>query len=54
MHRAGPALPETAAEARIVELEIIAQRIQKRHVGIVDLDRLRLAVDMELDRALGR
>ena len=45
MHRAGAALAEPAAEARIVQAKLVAQRVEQRHVGIVDLDRPRLAVD---------
>jgi len=49
MHRAGAALAEPAAEARIAQAEVVPQRIQQRHVGIVDLDDLRLAIDVKLD-----
>src|SRR6266581_3845290 len=47
MHRAGAALAKPAAEAWIVELELIAQGVEQRHVGIVDVDRARRAVDGE-------
>ena len=47
MHRAGTALREPAAEMRIVEPEIVAQRIEQRHVGI-GIDRVDLAVDVEV------
>ena len=48
MYRAGAALAQTAAETRIVELQIVAQRIQQRHVG-VGVDRVLLAIDIEDD-----
>ena len=47
MNRAGAALAEPAAEARPVQPEIVAQRVEQRHVGIVDGDPDRLAVDVE-------
>ena len=34
MHRAGAALREPAAEMRIVEADVVAQRIEQRHVRI--------------------
>ena len=46
MHRAGAALRESAAEMRIVEPEIVAQRIEQRHVGI-GIDGMALAVHVE-------
>jgi hypothetical protein len=46
MHRAGAALREPAAEMRIVQAEIVAQRVEQRHVG-VDIDLVLLAVDVE-------
>src|ERR1019366_6207740 len=49
MHRAGAALAEPAAEARIVEAELVAQGVEQGHLGIVDLDRVRLAVDREVE-----
>ena len=54
LHRAGAALTEAAAEARIVELELIAQGVEQRHVGIVDLDRARRAIDGECELDHGR
>jgi hypothetical protein len=47
MHGAGAALREAAAEMRIVEPEIVAQRVEQRHVGI-GVDRLDLAVHVEI------
>src|SRR5262245_56502880 len=49
---AGAALAEAAAETRIVQAEVIAQRIEERHVWVVDLDCLCLAIDNERE-ALG-
>src|SRR5260370_3398519 len=46
MHRAGAALGEPAAEVRIVEAEIVAQRIEQRHVRI-GIDRMGTAVHVE-------
>src|SRR6185436_15530659 len=47
MHRAGATLTKAAAEARIVELKLIAQRVEQWHCGIVDCDRMDLAIDIE-------
>src|SRR5262249_50437943 len=47
MDRASAALREPAAEARAVQREVVAQRIKQRHVGIVDGDPDRLAVDVQ-------
>ncbi len=47
MHGTGAALREPAAEMRIVEAEIVAQRIEQRHVGI-GVDRVDLAVHVEI------
>src|SRR6266550_1699800 len=47
MDRAGAALPEPAAESRIDQAQLVAQGIQERHGGVIDLDRSRLAVDVE-------
>src|SRR5436190_23181532 len=47
MDRARTALAEAAAEARPMQFEIIAQRIEQRHVGVVDRYRDRLAVDIK-------
>src|SRR3954464_7675692 len=44
MHGAGAALREPAAEMRIVEAEIVAQRVQQRHLGL-GVYRNALAVD---------
>ena len=44
MHGAGAALREPAAEMRIVEADVVAQRVEQRHVGI-GIDGVRLAVD---------
>src|SRR4029078_8009781 len=41
------ALREAAAKVRIVESEIVAQRVEQRHVGI-GIDRLNLAVHIEI------
>jgi len=46
MHRAGAALRQPAAEMRIVQAEIVAQRVEQRHVGI-DIDLVLLAVDVQ-------
>ena len=46
MDGAGAALREAAAEARIVQAEIVAQSIEQRHVGI-GIDRMDLAIDVE-------
>src|SRR5215510_7811902 len=54
LHRAGAALPEPAAEARVIELKLIAQGVEQRHVGIVDVDRARPAVDGESELRHGR
>src|SRR5262245_11710912 len=54
LHRAGAALSEPATEARIVELELIAQGVEQRHVGVVDVDRARPAVDGECEPSHGR
>ena len=57
MHRAGAALREPAAEARPVQREIVAQRIEQRHVGIVDVDRDRLPLtvsDLEMAIRISR
>src|SRR5262245_165334 len=48
MHGTGTALREPAAEMGVVELEIVAQGVQERHVRL-GVDRYRLAVDNELD-----
>src|SRR5262245_8457300 len=47
MHGAGAALRKAAAEMRIVEAEVVAQRIEQRHIGI-GVDRVDLAVDVEV------
>src|SRR5262245_11337432 len=47
MDGAGAALTEPATEQRAVEIEVLAQREQQRHVGIVDGDRARPAVDVK-------
>jgi len=41
------ALAEPAAEPRIVQSDIVAQRVEQRHIGIVDGDRARLAVHVK-------
>src|SRR5579864_241223 len=46
MHRAGAALGKSAAEMRVVEPDIVAQRIEQRHVRI-GLDSVILAVHAE-------
>src|SRR5262249_17764163 len=45
--RAGAALAEPAAEARPLEPEIVAQHVEQRHLGVVDGDGDRPAVDVE-------
>src|SRR4051794_24242173 len=47
MHRAGSALAQPATEPRTVEAKIVTQRIQERHLGIVDIDAHGFAVDVE-------
>jgi hypothetical protein len=47
MDRAGAALRQTAAEARPVQSEIVAQHIKQRHVRVVDAGRDALAVDVQ-------
>src|SRR5262249_22090808 len=47
MHRAGAALRKPAAEMWIVEPDVVAQRIEQRHVGI-GIDRMDLAVHVEV------
>src|SRR6266550_1038402 len=47
LRRAGAALAEPAAESRIDQAQLVAQGIQERHGGVIDLDRSRLAVDVE-------
>src|SRR5688500_11797530 len=49
VHRTGAALREAASEARAVEIEIVAQRVEQRHLWIVDAQVVRLAVDVELN-----
>ena len=46
MHRAGAALRQAAAEMRIVEADVVAQRIEQRHVRI-GIDGVGLAVHVE-------
>src|SRR5262249_25950205 len=46
VHGAGAALRQAAAEMRIVERELVAQRVEQRHVGI-GVDRVDLAVHVE-------
>ena len=50
MHGAGAALAEAAAETRAVQAEIVAQRVEQRHRGVVDGKVDRLAVDGESNR----
>src|SRR2546422_4460382 len=47
MHGAGAALRQPAAEMRVVQRQLIAQRVEQRHVGI-GIDRLDLAVHVEI------
>ena len=49
MHRASTTLAESAAEARAVQADIVAQRVQERHRWIVDGDAGGTAVDIERD-----
>ncbi|HEX4259567.1 MAG TPA: hypothetical protein VHY76_00550 [Acetobacteraceae bacterium] len=46
MHRARAALAQAAAEARIVEPQMVAQGIQQRHLG-VGVDGVLLTIDIE-------
>src|SRR5581483_6279741 len=48
VHGAGAALRQPAAEMRIVQPEIVTQRVKERHVRI-GVDRVILAVDVEGD-----
>jgi hypothetical protein len=50
MHGAGAALREPAAEARPVLMEVLAQRVEQRHLRVVDPDRALPAVEDEADR----
>src|SRR5215831_20591504 len=47
MYRAGAALTEPAAKARAMQRQVVAERVKERHVGIIDRDRDRLAIDVE-------
>src|SRR5262245_20685448 len=47
MHRTGAALRKPAAEMWIVEPDVVAQRVEQRHVGI-GIDRMDLAVHVEV------
>src|SRR5437660_6105459 len=47
MHGAGAALRQPAAEMRVVQRQLVAQRVEQRHVGI-GIDRLDLAVHVEI------
>src|SRR5262245_56957004 len=47
MDGAGAALAEPTAKHWAVEIEILAEREQKRHIGIVNGDRARPPVDVE-------
>ena len=47
-NRSGAALGEAASEARIFQSEIVAQRIEQRHIRIC-FNRMRLAIDIQLD-----
>jgi hypothetical protein len=47
-HRAGPALPRPAAEARRLQVEVGAQDVEQRRGGL-DAEAAGLAVDRELD-----
>src|SRR5688572_19441324 len=49
VHRTSAALREAAAKARAVEIEIVAQRVEQRHLRIVDAQVVRLAVDGKLN-----
>ena len=48
-HRARSALAEAAAELRGVQAEVVAERVEKRHLRVPGVDRTLDAVDMELD-----
>src|SRR6202795_1817686 len=47
MYGAGAALAEATPEARSVQAEIVAQRVQQRHGGIFDRKTHGLTVDIE-------
>src|SRR6266542_4229878 len=47
MHGAGAALRQPAAEMRVIQRQLVAQRVEQRHVGI-GIDRLDLAVHVEV------
>src|SRR5690606_29976289 len=49
-HRARAALREAAAEARALELEVVGERIEKRHVRL-RADRVEPAVDADAEIA---
>src|SRR6185312_14343531 len=47
MDRAGAALAEAATEMRIGQPELVAQRVEQRHLRVVDRHLMGLAVDLE-------
>src|SRR5438034_7563447 len=49
MDRACAALTETASEARSMEPHIVTERVEQRHLPIVDRERRGLTVDIEGD-----
>src|SRR5271155_1657294 len=50
MDRAGAALRQATPEARPLQVQVVAQRIEERHVRIVDVDVRRLPVHPQGDR----
>src|SRR3569833_1005053 len=49
MDHAGAALPESAAEARAMQPQIVPKDVKQRRRGIGDIDLLRLAIDIQRD-----
>src|SRR5207248_7949943 len=47
LHRAGAALPKPTAKARVVQSEFVPQRIKQRHAGIIDLDLMHHAINVQ-------
>ncbi len=47
--RAGAALAKTTSKSRAVQAQIVTQRIEERHVRVVDRDLGGLSVDVESD-----
>ena len=49
-----PHWPSPQPKRGLLKREFVAQGVEQRHVGIVDLDRARLAVDVERELGHGR